>query len=175
MVYVYQIRYTRVMSSGTLIAKRREALGLTQGQLADRAGTSRSRINSYENGRVHPTADTLERVFEAMDLELAATPKLTYQERRSLATSKAVAAKLAEDPVSVMGKARSNIARMRAAASHEHPWIYVWDALLELGTSHVGAVLMSRDQFACDLRQNSPFAGVLSETERAAATIGVRR
>jgi len=163
------------MSSGTLIAQRREALGLTQGQLADRAGTSRSRINSYENGRVHPTADTLERVFGAMDLELAATPTLTFQERRSLAVSTAVAAKLMEDPESVMGKARRNIARMRTAASHEHPWIDVWEALLELGASHVAAVLISREQFACDLRQSSPFAGVLSAQEREAAVIGVQR
>jgi len=166
-----QIHYGHVIWK----AHRSAARGLGVDQLADRADTSRSRINSYENGRVHPTADTLERVFEVMGQELAATPKLTYEERRSLAISTAVASKLAEDPESVMGKARSNIARMRAAASHEHPWIDVWEALLELGASHVAAVLMSRDQFACDLRQSSPFAGVLSEMERAAATISVQR
>ena len=172
---VYRIRYTQDVASGPLIRQRRESLGLTQGQLAARAATSRTRINSYEKERVHPTADTLARILDAMGLELGAVPKLTYEERRSLAISTAVATKLLADPDGVIGKARSNTERMRAAASHEHAWISLWEALLDLGVSYVAEVLTSKEQFARDLRQSSPFAGVLTDEERAAAVRGLRR
>lgn len=163
------------MTSGTLISARRETLGLTQGQLAERAATSRERINSYERGRVHPTADTLERVLEAMGCEIAVVPNLKFEERRSLAVSEAVARRLIADPGGVIATARRNIKRMRAAASHEHAWIDIWEALLGLGSAYTAAVLVSKDQFARDLRQSSPFAGVLTEDERAEAVRGVRR
>lgn len=154
---------------------RREALGWTQGQLAELAGTSRERINSYERGRVHPTVDTFERVLAAMGSELTEVPLLTFEERRSLAISEAVAKRLAEDPEGVIAKARRNMKTMRAAASHEHAWLAIWSALLDLGPSYVGAVLVSKDQMARDLRQSSPFAGVLSEEERSEAVREVRR
>lgn len=172
---MYQIRYTLGMTSGELISERREKLGLTQGQLAERAATSRERINSYERGRVHPTTDTLERVLAAMECELAVVTQLTYEERRSLAVSEAVAQRLVEEPDRVIGQARRNLARMRAAASHEHTWIDLWEKLIDLGPASVAAVLVSKDQLARDLRQGSPFAGVLTDAERIAAVGEVRR
>ncbi len=51
---MYLIRYTSGMSSGSLITQRRRELGLTQGQLAERAATSRERINTYEREQVSP-------------------------------------------------------------------------------------------------------------------------
>jgi hypothetical protein len=36
-------------------------------------------------------------------------------------------------------------------------------------------MLTSKDQFARDLRQSSPFAGVLTDDERSAALRGVKR
>lgn len=163
------------MTSSNLISERREELGFTQGQLAARAATSRERINSYERGRVHPTADTLERVLDAMGCELTVVPRLTFEDRRSLAVSRAVARRLVADPDRVIATARQNIERMRAAASHEHAWIDIWEGLLDLGPAYVAALLASKDQFARDLRQSSPFAGVLSEDERADAVREVRR
>lgn len=158
-----------------LISAQREALGLTQGQLAERAATSRERINSYERGRVHPTADTLGRVLEAMGCEIAVVPQLTFEERRSLVISQAVARRLLAEPDLVLAKARQNIKRMRAAATHEHAWIDIWEGLLGLGPESVATILVSKDQFARDLRQSSPFAGVLSDSERAEAVRGVTR
>lgn len=157
------------MTSHNLIGERRESLGLTQGQLAERAATSRERINSYERGRVHPTADTLERVLEAMGCELTVVPTLTFEDRRSLALSQAVARRVVDDPDRAIAKARVNIERMRRTATHEHAWIDIWEGLLDLGPTYVAAVLVSKDQFARDLRQSSPFAGVLTEHERAEA------
>jgi transcriptional regulator with XRE-family HTH domain len=163
------------MASATLISAQREALGLTQGQLAERAATSRERINSYERGRVHPTADTLERVLEAMGCEIAVVPQLTFEERRSLAISQAVARRLLAEPALVLAKARQNIERMRAAATHEFAWIDIWEGLLGLGPESIATILVSKDQFARDLRQSSPFAGVLTDSERVEAIRGVTR
>lgn len=163
---MYRIRYTLYMGSGSLITTRRRELGLTQGQLAELAATSRERINTYEREQVSPQADTLERVLAAMQCQLMAVPALTFEERRSLAISTAVAAKLRESPADVLSKARSNIEKMRSIGPSEQRWVDVWDSLLALGAGHVEALLTSTDQFARDLRQSSPFAGVLTESER---------
>ena len=163
---MYRIRYTHDMNSGSLISRRRRELGLTQGQLAELAATSRERINSYERQQVSPQADTLERVLAAMQFELSAVPALTFEERRSLAISTAVALKLRENPADVLSRARSNIEKMRLIGPSEQRWVDVWELLLALGAGHVEALLTSTDQFARDLRQSSPFAGVLTESER---------
>jgi transcriptional regulator with XRE-family HTH domain len=163
---VYRIRYNHDMSSGRLITRRRRELGLTQGQLAELAATSRERINTYEREQVSPQADTLERVLAAMQFELSAVPALTFEERRSLAISTAVAAKLRENPADVLSKARSNIEKMRSIGPSEQRWVDVWESLLALGAGHVDALLISTDQIARDHRQSSPFAGVLSGEER---------
>lgn len=163
------------MSSGDLITTRRRELGLTQGQLAELAATSRERINTYEREQVWPQADTLERVLAAMQSELAVVPALTFEERRSLAISTAVAAKLREDPMAVLGKARENIEKMRSVGPGEQRWVDVWESLLALGAGHVEALLTSTDQFARDLRQSSPFAGVLTQQERREVLKGLQR
>jgi transcriptional regulator with XRE-family HTH domain len=162
-------------NSSELIIANRKRQGLTQGALAARAGTSRERINSYERGHVSPASDTLERVLGALDAELSTTPALTYEDRRSLAISTAVAEHLIAGPARVIAKAGANLSTMRASASHEHPWLDVWEALLSLGPAVVADLLTSKEQFARDLRQSSPFAGVLTDDERARATAGLRR
>ncbi len=163
------------MGSGSLITGRRRELGLTQGQLAELAATSRERINTYEREHVSPQADTLERVLGAMQSELVAVRVLTFEERRSLAISTAVAVKLAENPAAVLAKGRENIVKMRSIGSGEQQWVDVWESLLGLGAGPVGALLTSVDQFARDLRQSSPFAGVLSEGERRDVLRGLQR
>ncbi|MBN4047602.1 helix-turn-helix domain-containing protein [Acidimicrobiaceae bacterium AH-315-P05] len=163
------------MSSGELIADRRRELGLTQGQLADLAATSRERINTYEREQVSPQSDTLERVLASMHSQLTVVSALTFEERRSLAMSTAVAAKLRENPALVMAKGSENIERMRSIGPGEQRWVDVWESVLALGAGPVEALLTSLDQFARDLRQSSPFAGVLSEDERRKVLHGLHR
>ena len=59
-----------------LVIQRRTVLGITQQQLADRAGTSHSAISRLEAGRQATHLDTLHRVFDA----LGATLLLGYEE-----------------------------------------------------------------------------------------------
>ena len=163
------------MSAAELISSRRRELGLSQGRLAELTATSRERINTYERGRVSPRADTLSRVMRAMHVDLAAIPSMTFEERRSMALSSAVADKLQRDPEVVLARARENIKAMRLVGPHEQPWVDVWESLLELGPGPVGSLLTSVDQFARDLRQSSPFAGVLTDDERRRALQGLHR
>ena len=56
----------------TLVAEARQSSGLSQGDVARRAGTSRPTLSAYEHGQRNPTLDTLERVLAANGQKLVA-------------------------------------------------------------------------------------------------------
>jgi ribosome-binding protein aMBF1 (putative translation factor) len=64
----YRSAYERL---GGQIAERRSALGLAQRELADLCGTTQSAIARLESGARAPRLDTLLRVANALDCELA--------------------------------------------------------------------------------------------------------
>ncbi|MCL6577747.1 helix-turn-helix transcriptional regulator [Kyrpidia sp.] len=57
-----------------MILRRRE-LGLTQEQLAEKAGVKQSAIARLETGNAVPRLDTLIRIADALDLRLELVPK----------------------------------------------------------------------------------------------------
>jgi transcriptional regulator with XRE-family HTH domain len=65
------------MAESGLLARVRRASGLSQSELAQRAGTSRPTLSAYEHGRKSPSLDTLQRVLDAAGFELDARPKIT--------------------------------------------------------------------------------------------------
>jgi transcriptional regulator with XRE-family HTH domain len=54
------------MSPGTLIRSTRERHGLTQAQLALRAGTSQNAVSRVERDEVSPSVETIQRLLAAM-------------------------------------------------------------------------------------------------------------
>jgi len=58
------------MVSGDLLREARLRAGLTQAELAERAGTARSQISRYERGDVLPSLEVLRRLIRACGLEL---------------------------------------------------------------------------------------------------------
>jgi hypothetical protein len=62
---------------------------------------------------------------------------------------------------------------MRAASPRgsARVWLDEWDKLLEGPISRTLETLTSRTQRARELRQNSPFAGVLTDQERESAAV----
>ena len=52
------------MSFGDQLKKRREELGLSRSELADRLGVSRSAVGNYETGVSAPKEEVLLRLFE---------------------------------------------------------------------------------------------------------------
>jgi transcriptional regulator with XRE-family HTH domain len=165
------------IDAGILLAARIEA-GLSQRELAARAGTSGATIAAYERGTKEPRLSTLLRLLSAagMRLELSYAPALssangdlTREDRRSLALHRAIAARFAGDPRGVSRKAVRNLKVMRRADDGSAaPWLEEWERLLKGPVSAVIEVLVSHDQRARDLRQVTPFAGVLSDEERRA-------
>lgn len=101
---------------------------------------------------------------------------LTRDQQRSLWLHRVVAGKVALDPARTVSLARRNLSRLRS----QHPVGAVtadfddWEALLD-GPVHVLlATLVSPSRRAVELRQNSPFAGVLTQRERAKALAAFR-
>lgn len=54
------------MEPGKVIRERRQANGLTQTQLAVRAGSTQAAISRLENGELSPTFETFERLLSVM-------------------------------------------------------------------------------------------------------------
>jgi len=65
-------------TAATLIAEVRLRGGLTQAELARRAGMTRSVVNAYERGQRQPSVDALSRLASAggLQLELGSLPAL---------------------------------------------------------------------------------------------------
>ncbi|MBB5917709.1 ribosome-binding protein aMBF1 (putative translation factor) [Nocardia transvalensis] len=56
---------------GTAVRERREHLGLTQAELADRAGLKQPAVARLEGGGTMPTIPMLERIAEALEVRLS--------------------------------------------------------------------------------------------------------
>jgi excisionase family DNA binding protein len=104
--------------------------------------------------------------------------KLTRDQERSLWLHRAVLAELATDPQRVLARARGNLQRLRG----QHPgrgmtvqWLRQWQGVLDAGVDVLADVLISQGPTALELRQNSPFAGVISEEVRSRVLASFRR
>ena len=96
--------------------------------------------------------------------------KLTRDQERSLWLHRAVLAELVENPEDVLARVGGNLQRLRS----QHPgrgmtagWLGQWQEVLDAGVDAVADVLTSQGPAALELRQNSPFAGVISEAVRS--------
>ena len=59
------------MDTATVIRAARRRADLTQGELAEAAGTSQATISAYESGRKRPSVETLSRLLAAAGARLA--------------------------------------------------------------------------------------------------------
>ena len=66
------------MRGAELLSWVRRAAGLSQDDLAARAGTSRTAVSAYEHGRKSPTLDTVDRLLGAAGYELDARPRIEF-------------------------------------------------------------------------------------------------
>ncbi len=100
-------------------------------------------------------------------------PQLMRREERvSYELHRAVAEKITKDPQGVLGKARTNLQAMssRIRGGHAQGWVTDWITLINAGDiGQLVATMLSADEKGIDLRQMTPFAGVLSQEERLLA------
>lgn len=152
-----------------VIRRLRRQAGVTQGALADAAGTSQPTIAAYEGGRKSPTLETLRRLASAVGLEVAVAfhPPATREDRRSLFLHAAIAERLREHPEAALQKARANLDRMQEANPGAAPLLREWRILLERPIEDLIDVLVDPGPRARELRHVTPFAGILSASQRA--------
>ena len=143
--------------------------GVTQSRLAELAGTSQPTIAAYESGSKVPNLRTLRRLARALGLEarLQFVPATSREDRRSLALHEAIAQRLIQDPVGVIERARNTLGLMMERHPGAAPLLAEWEALLERPVSEVAEVLLDPRPRARELRQVTPFAGILSQSQRA--------
>ena len=72
-----------MLDASELLERVRVSSGLTQEELARRAGTSRSTLSAYEHGRKSPTVDTFTRLLSRAGWDLAAEPHVSFTEHLS--------------------------------------------------------------------------------------------
>lgn len=146
---------------------------LTTGQAARLLGSSRQHVvDLCTRGLLPHTSTGTHRRVRRSDLERlalsAGAPRLTRDQRRSLWLHRAIAGRIVEDPERRLETARRNLTVMMAA----HPrgraaaQLRAWQQLLAGPIEAVLDVLNSPGSDAADLRQNTPFGGVLMDTER---------
>lgn len=68
-------------TEGALLIEVRRAAGLSQQELARRAGTSRTALSAYEHGAKSPTLATARRLLAAAGFELAPVPRIEFVDR----------------------------------------------------------------------------------------------
>jgi hypothetical protein len=88
-------------------------------------------------------------------------------DERSLALHRRVAEKILADPT-LLGRARENVRRWQAASATPSFALAEWESILDRPVEEIAALLTERSERANRLRQSSPFAGILTETERRA-------
>ena len=147
----------------------RDQTGVTQKTLAVRAKTSQPTIALYESGAKSPTLVTLERLALSLELDLsiAFVPSLTREDLRSLAYHRSIARMLRSNPGSTVKKARQNLRRMAKQHSAVRSLFERWGSWLNLPTEDLISKILDPGLMARDMRQVTPFAGVLSPSQRA--------
>jgi len=149
---------------------------LTTGQAAALLGSSRQHVvDLCDRGAIPSTSIGRHRRIRRQDVEAFAARNdrrrgLTRDERKSLWLHRAVAGRLALDPDRVLVKARLNLEHLAAVHAGEASMgsLETWRSALEAGPDAVMRLLGSEEPTAIELRQNSPFAGVLTDADRSA-------
>lgn len=149
----------------------RTSVEMTQAELADSAGTSQPTIAAYEAGRKSPTLRTLERLAHSAgrDMIITFVPTMTREERRSLFLHRAIANKLECSPEDVLSKVRRNLDKMLAQHPEAGALLKEWTLILDRSVGEIVDVLADPRSHARELRHVTPFAGVLTNNERARA------
>ena len=146
---------------------------LTTGHVARVLGVSRQHVvDLCDRGTLPCVRTRVHRRVPRVEVEalMKRHSGLTREEMRSLWLNRAVAAHVAREPHVVVAHARKNLDRY--VDVHEGTsvtrWLKRWRQIIDRGPEVVMETLTSTTAEAAELRQNSPFAGVLSARERRA-------
>jgi excisionase family DNA binding protein len=108
------------------------------------------------------------RYVRRSDVLALTSRSLTRDQEQSRWLHGAIAGRLVTEPDLVLARARENLDRfskVHAGTMAEH-WLDLWRLALNSGLDRVLTLLVSDSPQAAELRQNSPFTGILSDDER---------
>lgn len=147
---------------------------LTTGEAARALGVSRQHVvDLCDAGDLPHTLVGKHRRIARSDVEALRTgrTRMNKQDAQSLLLAYAIAGEVVRDPVATLDKARANLRSMLQAphAGATRVWLREWDNLLNGSTVDLLLALTANSQRSRELRQNSPFAGVLSQEVRQRA------
>jgi len=150
------------------VRRLREQAGVTQQELAAMAGTSQSTIAAYESGKKSPTLRTIDKLAESVGLTVAASyvPKLSREDERSLAYHRAIAKIIRKDTAAVLDRARGNLKKIAQIQPGAKKLFQHWEKWLQLPVDELIENLLDPDPEAREMRQVSPFSGLLKPAER---------
>lgn len=145
---------------------------LTTGEAAEILGVSRQHIvNLSDRGEIDSTKVGAHRRIPLSEVErLRGGNGLTPEREKSLRLHQALIGDLLENPDAVIIKARENIALwlpQQRADGMSASYLREWDRILGSGLDRILEALTATDEKSFELRENSPFAGVLSQERRA--------
>ena len=152
-----------------IVRNLRRQTGITQQELAEIGGTSQSTIAAYETGAKSPTLRTVENLARSQNLEMLVTylPRMTREDKRSLAYHRALVEVLRKDPVPILRRAIRNVDKL----ARMHPGAKIlfdqWKEWLRLPPNILASKILDPFPEAREMRQVSPFSGVLSPKHRA--------
>lgn len=146
---------------------------LTTGEAAALLNSSRQHVvDMCERGDLPFTMVGRHRRVRRGDLDAIRnrTQRMTRDQRRSLWLAYATAGVIVADPAHAVEVARSNIEKMRLSARGQaRLWLDEWERLIDGPLDHLLDAFTSRSPRGRELRQNSPFSGVLTEQQRRRA------
>jgi excisionase family DNA binding protein len=149
-----------------------EKMMLTTGEAAEMLGVSRQHVVNLSNrGEIASTKVGAHRRIPVSEVErLRGRSGLTPEREKSLRLHQALIGDLLENPDAVIVKARENIARwlpQQRADGMSASYLREWEDILDSGLDRILEALTATDEKSYELRENSPFAGVLSQERRA--------
>jgi excisionase family DNA binding protein len=110
----------------------------------------------------------VQRRLRRADVEALIEPALTREQMESLWLHRAVAGKVVVNPPAMIAAATINLRRLRRLhpAGPARDGLSRWSAVLDDGVEAVLDALTSSAPYAIELRNTSPFGGILTEAER---------
>jgi transcriptional regulator with XRE-family HTH domain len=164
------------LDSAQLVRTVRSESGLSQRAFAARAETSGPTVAAYECGHKEPRLSTLQRLAEAVGLrvEVRLVPanrgarRRARREARSRAIAAATAWLVEQDYESARRLAAANVELMESVSGSNRSGelLAEWRRLLDEGPGAVRRALLDPSEHGHDMRQMTPFAGLLSDRER---------
>ncbi|WP_235681058.1 helix-turn-helix domain-containing protein [Tomitella gaofuii] len=143
---------------------------LTTSEAAGILGVSRQHVvDLCDRGELNCTTTGTHRRIRRCDIDHLLAPRLTREQAKSLWLHRALLAHLVTEPDRMLETARENI---RVWKMRQRPdgmaarYLQQWEHLIDGGVEDVAAVLTGTDERSRELRQNSPFAGVLADPVR---------